>query len=220
MRLTPARIARVTVLAVVVAAFALAPGAARTADTLTAENSTDQWLVELSGSATDFRGNAKKAGIKYSERFAFSELWNGVSIVTDASNVASIRSLPGVTAVYPNETYSLPDYTPDMNFAKALTGADIVQNSLGYTGAGIKVAVMDTGVDYDHPDLGGCFGPGLPRRDRLGLRRRCVQRRPTRRLRSVRCRIPTRSRTTATVTGPTSPGSSERTAASRASRRA
>ena len=19
---------------------------------------------------------------------------------------------------------------------------------------------MDTGIDYDHPDLGGCFGPG------------------------------------------------------------
>ena len=49
---------------------------------------------------------------------------------------------------------------------------------MGYTGAGIKVAVMDSGIDYDHPDLGGCFGPGVPRRERLGLRRRCVQRRP------------------------------------------
>ncbi|KAK8863002.1 peptidase S8/S53 domain-containing protein [Apiospora arundinis] len=30
----------------------------------------------------------------------------------------------------------------------------------GYTGKGIKVAVLDTGVDYTHPALGGCFGPG------------------------------------------------------------
>ena len=25
---------------------------------------------------------------------------------------------------------------------------------------GVSLAVMDTGIDYDHPDLGGCFGPG------------------------------------------------------------
>ncbi len=32
--------------------------------------------------------------------------------------------------------------------------------SLGYTGQGATVCVIDTGVDYTHPSLGGCFGPG------------------------------------------------------------
>jgi subtilisin family serine protease len=32
--------------------------------------------------------------------------------------------------------------------------------SNGITGAGIRVAVIDTGVDYLHPALGGGFGPG------------------------------------------------------------
>jgi subtilisin family serine protease len=41
-----------------------------------------------------------------------------------------------------------------------MTGADFVQNTLGFTGKGIKVAIMDTGIDYDNPDLGGCFGRG------------------------------------------------------------
>ncbi|MGH9284912.1 MAG: S8 family serine peptidase, partial [Acidimicrobiales bacterium] len=44
--------------------------------------------------------------------------------------------------------------------ALAQTGADVAQSALGLSGAGVKVAVMDTGVDYDHPDLGGCFGAG------------------------------------------------------------
>ncbi|KAK3372245.1 peptidase S8/S53 domain-containing protein [Podospora didyma] len=30
----------------------------------------------------------------------------------------------------------------------------------GFTGKGVRVAVLDTGIDYRHPALGGCFGPG------------------------------------------------------------
>ncbi|KAI5861047.1 subtilisin-like protein [Durotheca rogersii] len=30
----------------------------------------------------------------------------------------------------------------------------------GYTGKGIRIGLVDTGVDYTHPALGGCFGPG------------------------------------------------------------
>ncbi|PSN72515.1 subtilase [Corynespora cassiicola Philippines] len=30
----------------------------------------------------------------------------------------------------------------------------------GITGKGVKIAVIDTGIDYTHPALGGCFGTG------------------------------------------------------------
>ena len=33
-------------------------------------------------------------------------------------------------------------------------------NGDAVTGLGVVVAILDTGVDYDHPDLGGGFGPG------------------------------------------------------------
>ncbi|ODA77519.1 hypothetical protein RJ55_07148 [Drechmeria coniospora] len=32
--------------------------------------------------------------------------------------------------------------------------------ALGYTGKDVKIAILDSGVDYMHPDLGGCFGDG------------------------------------------------------------
>jgi subtilisin family serine protease len=41
-----------------------------------------------------------------------------------------------------------------------MTGVDKL-HAEGLNGNGIKIAVIDTGVDYTHPALGGGFGPGF-----------------------------------------------------------
>jgi minor extracellular serine protease Vpr len=43
-----------------------------------------------------------------------------------------------------------------------MTGADVAQSEMDLTGEGIRVAVMDTGIDYEHPDLGGSEGAAFP----------------------------------------------------------
>ncbi|KAJ3107287.1 hypothetical protein HDU97_004426 [Phlyctochytrium planicorne] len=43
----------------------------------------------------------------------------------------------------------------------ALTGVNDARKAFKLSGKGIKVAVIDTGVDYLHPALGGGFGPGF-----------------------------------------------------------
>ncbi|KAK9856740.1 hypothetical protein MYU51_000631 [Penicillium brevicompactum] len=47
----------------------------------------------------------------------------------------------------------------DNDYPHIMTGVDKLRRE-GYTGSGIRVAVIDSGIDYKHPALGGCFGKG------------------------------------------------------------
>jgi subtilisin family serine protease len=135
------------------------------------------WFIELAGAPTarggsqvqieqqqeQFRRGARAAGAQFNERRAFTTLWNGLAVAASRDHAAKLARAGGVVAIWPVEIVPLPattSATPDLATALAMTGADRAQSELGFTGTGIKVAIMDTGVDYRHPDLGGCFGPG------------------------------------------------------------
>lgn len=142
------------------------------------DETASAWFVELttaptsdgtSAAAVDasknaFRNAARAKGVSYSERYAYGDLWNGFSVSASTASISQIQRIAGVKAIWPVAVMTLPepssvtDETIDLATAIQMTGADYVQNVLGFTGADIKVAVIDTGVDYDNPDLGGCFG--------------------------------------------------------------
>ena len=61
---------------------------------------------------------------------------------------------PNVRAIYLNGVG-----TAHLAQSRTLIGANTVQTNLGINGSGQAVCVIDTGIDYNHPDLGGgCFG--------------------------------------------------------------
>ncbi|KAL0564133.1 hypothetical protein V5O48_017920 [Marasmius crinis-equi] len=64
----------------------------------------------------------------------------------------------------PNAAARFEGYAPAMNVSgtassRQVSGIDKL-HAQGITGNGIKIAVIDTGIDYNHPALGGGFGPG------------------------------------------------------------
>lgn len=115
-----------------------------------------------------FKARAAADGVKLTERYAYDSLWNGVSVSVEPSQLATLRSVSGVKAVFPVETVSLPDLrsenggssNPDLKNAVGLTGADIAQDELGLDGSGVTIAIIDSGLDYTLPEFGGCFGSG------------------------------------------------------------
>ena len=147
-----------------------------------ANETASTWFVELAsapaakGTSKDklkaerdaFKANAAAERVSVKERHAFDTLWNGVSVSVAPSQVAALASLPGVRAVYPVESVSLPpnwrsesggSSDVELKNAVGLTGADIAQNELGLDGSGVTIAVVDSGLDYTLPEFGGCLGP-------------------------------------------------------------
>ncbi|TPX71855.1 hypothetical protein SpCBS45565_g00948 [Spizellomyces sp. 'palustris'] len=59
---------------------------------------------------------------------------------------------PNVSGVYPHLS------SPLMHLTHRMTGVEGVIGQ--FDGTGVKVAIVDSGVDYTHPALGGCFGEG------------------------------------------------------------
>ncbi|MFA5357896.1 MAG: S8 family serine peptidase [archaeon] len=87
-------------------------------------------------------------------------VFNGIEIEMTRSQAQTVRTLPYIKGVYLDENVSieLSDSVPQIN-ADDVWNLKNLQNQ-NITGKGIRVGVIDTGVDYKHPDLGGCLGAG------------------------------------------------------------
>ncbi|KAL7950686.1 peptidase S8/S53 domain-containing protein [Trichoderma barbatum] len=82
----------------------------------------------------------------------FQHLVNGRS-ASENDNLNSLNSLSGHWSRAATAS-DIDSYAPH-----ALTQVDKL-HAEGYTGKGIRVGIVDSGVDFDHPVLGGCFGKG------------------------------------------------------------
>ncbi len=95
-----------------------------------------------------------KAKIKHE----YFKVFNGLSIDATDEDINKIKQLDFVKNIYPN--YKITTFLMD---SVPLINADDVwhlQDSQGrnITGQNITIAIIDTGVDYTHIDLGGCLG--------------------------------------------------------------
>ncbi|KAI1298884.1 hypothetical protein EDD11_006608 [Mortierella claussenii] len=110
--------------------------------------------------------------VDYEIRNQYS-VFNGAAIsVHSEHDGQDLASIPGIKNVWPIRMYRIPKTQP--TDAKAtdpkvasyhqMTGVDVVHQQYKLTGKGVKIGVIDTGIDYTHPAFAlpgasqGCFG--------------------------------------------------------------
>jgi subtilisin family serine protease len=74
----------------------------------------------------------------------------GVAVSTDVSNYQALRAMKGVVGVYPIAAKS-----PSNSYAVPLQNAPKAWKAYGDLGANSTVAIIDTGIDYTHANMGG-----------------------------------------------------------------
>ncbi|KXJ86988.1 peptidase S8/S53 domain-containing protein [Microdochium bolleyi] len=114
---------------------------------------------------------SSREGVKLRRVFD-SPIFSGASLDVDIIDATTLAALPEVGRVWANVEVRLPKTqsqqmvlsSDDAAAAKystfVTTGVDKV-HAAGLFGKGVKIGVVDTGVQYTHPALGGGIGPGF-----------------------------------------------------------
>lgn len=133
-----------------------------------------QIRLNLKQIRSEFKKNLLRLKFSHTPKiiYEYDLTWHGVSIEladgSDLSILKQMKSLPNVKSIFPVRLLSIPEVkemdpitsslVSDMkDFLPPLT-IEKIWMDYHLTGEKIKIAVIDTGVDYTHPDLGGCLG--------------------------------------------------------------
>ena len=108
---------------------------------------------QLMNEQSAFVGRAKKAAPSAKKLAGSQMVLNAVVMELDAESIEAIASDPDVYRIS-----RVKDYEMDLSETVPYIGASAVQG-VGVDGTGVKVAVLDSGIDYYHANLGGAGNP-------------------------------------------------------------
>lgn len=120
-------------------------------DTLQAVRAGQAQIDRIAREQNDFVQQAASAGIAVSEIYRVQRVYNGIAMVVDSQQVKALSQLRGVKAVYP-----LISKERDHVTSVPLINAPQVWGGTGaFQGDGIRIGIIDTGIDYLHTNFGG-----------------------------------------------------------------
>jgi minor extracellular serine protease Vpr len=103
---------------------------------------------QIQGQQNALHGRLATAGAKVVGQM--QDAYNGIHVVVPQKNLTQLASLPGVIALHAVQTFTVANVN-----GVPFVGAPQAWQSFGVTGAGVKVGIIDTGIDYTHADFGG-----------------------------------------------------------------
>lgn len=90
----------------------------------------------------------------------YDVLFQGIALKVSPRNFKKLRHLSFIKTVHPVQTYETQLVSSPNQLSNQLSVLPDALHETPYTGKGIKVGVIDTGIDYTHPDLMANYAGG------------------------------------------------------------
>lgn len=112
----------------------------------------------IAGKQTNLMRELQAKGIQVKELYRTQKVFNGIWLKVDAGDIAKIAQTPGIKAIYPVIPKEI-DHTTSVPLIGALQAW---AGSGNYQGQGVKIGIIDTGIDYQHTMFGGTSTSTFP----------------------------------------------------------
>ncbi|PGZ93114.1 S8 family serine peptidase [Bacillus sp. AFS029533] len=133
-----------------------------------AEAQIDQDHDTFTKDVAQVLNSEKSKKVDYKINRSYKNAFNGVAMSLPANQIKNLLKSKAVKKVWSNQTFTIdpPKESDQLKADEANIGNYTPYDALdrlhaeGFTGKGIKVGILDTGMDYNHPDLKDAYKGG------------------------------------------------------------
>ncbi len=83
--------------------------------------------------------------------YRLQRVYNGIALEIDAAQIGALRAMPGVARISPLR----PKLRGNASSVPLIGAPTVWSGGLGVSGQGMRIGIIDTGIDYTHAGLGG-----------------------------------------------------------------
>ena len=126
-------------------------------------SSVNSYTNMLVSTQQSFINSIKNINLDADILSSYKTVFNGMALSIPGDEINSLLQIPGVKAIYPVVEYKVDPIVESVVTPQVIDSAPLigVTEDVYLTGQGIKIGIIDTGVDYNHPWLSDQFEGGF-----------------------------------------------------------